>query len=415
MSTELLASPETTRENRPIARRSRTSGYAHGAASFVMAVVRLAIGVVLCTQYVTSVLAVGWTFRLMRRRTLRSWWKVSPRRAEVDFGAFAGRHGLPVSAGWTPRWLIAERFQERVRRPAPDGSRPGRLRMTLRLPRALVGSLAANFRAGLAALACTYAATLPGCLLWSVAWYDGWNNSFQKGYEQAFVGPSIGLLGSLLFIAAMLYVPTAWGHLAAVGDPRAFFDFKFVARLIRGRIGANALFAATFALLTLPATILKVWPLIAVGFVPELETASPERVAEIASWMNLASAAYLFPAFVVLHLLAARTYRKSLLKQLERDPELASALRPGLFAMLDELSLLSAVPVYRRNPVITAALGTGRLGWKATAWTATVLLWSFMVAQFFLAAFLVYHPYTEWMIQPTIHLPSLPVVPTGDR
>ena len=115
---------------------------------------------------------------------------------------------------------------------------------------AALGGLAANARMGVKALACTYVLVGPDCFLWFAVWYDGWNNSFNKGYEQAAVGPLTGLLGAALFLAAMLYVPMAWAHLAATGDPRAFFEFGFVRKLIRQRLGAMTLYAAVFSLAT---------------------------------------------------------------------------------------------------------------------------------------------------------------------
>src|SRR3954470_13942028 len=67
-------------------------------------------------------------------------------------------------------------------------------------------------------------------------WEFGWFNSINRWYEQYLIGPGSFLLGMLLFILAMFYVPMAQAHQAATGQARAFFDFRFVRRLVRARL-----------------------------------------------------------------------------------------------------------------------------------------------------------------------------------
>src|SRR5207244_2851383 len=93
-----------------------------------------------------------------------------------------------------------------------------------------------------------------------VSWELGWFNSLNKGYEQVLIGPVAGLLGIALFIAAMFYVLMAQVHQAVAGDFRAFFDIRFVWRLIRARLSAYVILAALIVLISLPLEILKTAP-----------------------------------------------------------------------------------------------------------------------------------------------------------
>jgi Protein of unknown function (DUF4013) len=378
-----------------------------GFGTLVGHAIRALIGWLLCFHYITSVLVVGWTFRLMRRRILYGWWKSSPARAELPFADFAATQGRGSVPGAAPNWIVSEWFRASLCRPGPSGAPPSLRRKLARLPRALLGALGWNLRMGLGAIACTYVLTLPGCFLWLAAWYDGWNNSFTKGYEQAPVGPVTGMVGNLLFILAMLYVPMAWAHLAATADSRAFFQFGFVWRLIRHRLGSVTLFILVFSLLTLPVSALRILPIGFTNDFPALEHASKALVRQILVAYNLACSVYVFVAFVAVHLLAARLYRSAVVKLLERDPAQVETLHPSLYRALSQLDLIPAGPPTRRHPLVAIVLGTGRRGRNALLWFAAFGLWFTVVVQVYVAQFLNFHPVLGWLNQPLIHLPSL--------
>jgi len=117
---------------------------------------------------------------------------------------------------------------------------------------------------------------LPGCLLWLFAWYDGWNNSFNKGYEQAIVGPMVFVLGIVLFVAAMLYVPMAQSRFASTGSWRSFFQFRLVWKLVRQEWLGSLVLAGLYAMLAFPVNILKTFPQFFPQIRPELELLSAE-------------------------------------------------------------------------------------------------------------------------------------------
>lgn len=397
----------------PVARAAGRIGLATRIARSARGCIKLCVGVLLCFHYLGSVLVVGWTARLMRRRVLHHWWRRSPVANWQDFDQFVREQGHELPGTPLPAWFVGERIRRKIGEDRPGGRPPGWLRRTARIPGALFESLGRNLKVGLFTLGVTYAATGPGCLLWLGSWYAGWNNSFHKGYEQAAVGPLTGVLGTILFILAMTYVPMAWAHAAAAGDPRAFFDFGLIRRVCRSRPAIMALYALIFSLAQLPVSVMKVLPLAFTGINPALEEAGPEEVQRILTIYHLACAAVVFSAYLMVHLLAARIYATSLTRLLARDPSLVTRLHPAIARSLDALELLPAAPPRRKHPLVAVVLGTGRWGTDLVFRVATFLLWFTVVAQLFVTEFLIYHPFVGWMNQPLVHLPSLFVLLSG--
>lgn len=412
-----VASPETSVVDvveRP-ARLGRARSRLRRFGRALAAVSRFAFGVVLCFHPLTAIIAVGWVFRLMRRNLWRGWW-VAAGNDRSDFAEFEPPVPIPgggFPVGVVPRWLAVERAREHIRRPLSDGREPSRFRRLARVPGAWLGGLWANVREGIRAVACTYVLTLPGCFLWLAAWYDGWNNSFTKGYEQAAVGPLTGVLGSVLFIAAMVYVPMAWAHLAATGRAWAFFQFSLVWSLIRRRLGSVVLFAAAFSLLTLPVSVLRAAPAFFTNIDPTLESATPERIRQVANTYILLGGAYMLLAFLIVHLLAGRMYRVALLGLLRAEPRRADELPPDLRAGLAQLGLIPEGPPGRRHPLVAVVVGTGRTTVRVALWAGLLVLWFTVVAQIFVGEFLNHHPVAGWLNQPLIHLPSIHFTPGG--
>src|SRR5579871_5434236 len=54
---------------------------------------RLAVGILLCMSWFTSILVMGWLYRFVQGRVLYAWWKRSPRRSRESFAAFIATLG----------------------------------------------------------------------------------------------------------------------------------------------------------------------------------------------------------------------------------------------------------------------------------------------------------------------------------
>lgn len=382
----------------------------HGAARRVIAKLRrklallgkIFVGMVLCQSLPTSILVIGWSYRVAHRAALQEWRRLLGRQApgEVFAAGLGGDNATRPLEPW-PNWFIEQPFASMRVQPSASFIR-GALRK-------LTHSLWLNGKFGIQAIVNTWVVTLPGCVLWLFAWYDGWNNSFNKGYEQAAVGPLTGILGVLLFIAVMFFLPMAQARQAVTGEWRSFYQFRFVWRLIRARWLAALLLATLYTLLSLPVNLLKTLPV----FLPQINASLNDLTAAQAEallknyffWNALA----VFPAYVVLRVIAARIYARGLVAALQSGAlvlgELCELERNGL-QPVGLLSLAMNQPARRPWP--------RRFGSAARSFAAGVVLavvWFAFVAQIFIAEFLNFHPVVGWLNQPLVQLPWFHYLP----
>ncbi|MBA3908737.1 MAG: hypothetical protein C0524_02395 [Rhodobacter sp.] len=244
------------------------------------------LGTLLCTGPVSAVIALGW---LTRR---------SAHHARSRFGL----------AEEAPGWLL--------------GPREVHGRETSRIARAL-GGLGANIRAGMITLAALFAWTLPFTLLWMGAWWAGWENSFNKGYEQAFVGPSIFLFGTLIAALILPALPLMLAYLATEDRLSAGFELRRIGALVaQSGWRVPALMALT-SLCAFPFAAARGLITTATDWAPWLEDLPPERIAEVRAQIALALAAWAFLSLWLLRHLGARIYARAAPR--------AAGLRPGLW------------------------------------------------------------------------------------
>ena len=371
------------------------------------------VGVVLTQTAFTSLLVIGWIYRLSQRAVLKQWWKASPlRRQGVAFGEFLAQ-GDDRTIGLThwPNWIVAQNFGQSLSAVhQADSSVWMKCRGYVRV---LLGSLGANIKLGVQGLFNTWVLTLPGCVLFLFSWYDGWNNSFHKGYEQALVGPLTGILGIVVFIAAMFYVPMAQARQAATGSWRAFYDFRLVARLVRSRWRGCIGIAAWYTALSLPVTILKIVP----GFLDKGDTFpgfEEMTNAELHSFLVsyfLWSAVLFFPVYVWLRLVAAKVYASALLGELQAGRVGTDELGVVERNALEQLELTQFTERRRRHPLIRAAAGTVRTSGTVAVVLATAMLWFSFVSQIYVSQFLKYDEAKGWLNQPLVQLPWFNYIP----
>jgi hypothetical protein len=245
-----------------------------------------ALGTLLCTGPITSAIALGWLVR---------------RSGHLSRSRFGGVEEAPG-------WLF--------------GPRETRGRTSGRFARAL-GGLAANIRTGMMTLTALFAWTLPFTLLWLGAWWAGWENSFNKGYEQAFVGPSVFILGAFLAAFVLPALPLMLSHLAAEDRLSAAFELRRLRSVIAQagwRVPALALMVTVFAF---PFAALRGLITTATDWAPWVADLSPEDLESLRGQITLALAALAFFSAWITRALATRIYARSAAR--------AAGLKPGLW------------------------------------------------------------------------------------
>ena len=359
-------------------------------------------GIILCQSVLGALAVIGWTYRLMQRSVLKQWWRLSVSSAKAgSFASFvAGDTRTGEHVHW-PNWFLAQNFRGAICR--REGSETHSKQLTIL--KALFTSLWANVRLGVQAIFNTWVLTLPACVLMLFGWYDGWNNSFNKGYEQFWVGPAVSWLGVLLFIAAMLYLPMAQARQAITGNWRSFYQFRLVWTLVRRRWLACFGLASLYALCSIPILILSSLVMFLPNINPKLADLTPAQSIQVLNSYYFRSALFVFPAYVLLRLVAARIYGSALVKAVQTGAVAQDALSENEWQALHRLDLLRVEPPRLRHPVWRIAAWAGTRAGRVTFGFLTGLAWFIFVAQLYLAQFFNYRGAVVWLNQTLVQLP----------
>jgi hypothetical protein len=372
------------------------------------------LGSVSFLNYLLALVVLGWLTRWTQGRVLYGWWKRSPRRSAESFADF--REALGSDAPVTrPRWFLREDFRtDHIRaemaRPTLDGEPPGFLRRMLRAARSPFRSVGLNVKMGLQALVGTSLLMGWGCLAMTFSWEFGWLNSFNKGYELAFFGPGLGVLGILLFALAMCYVPMAQVHHAVTGSFRAFFDGRFVCRLIFARLTANVWLAMVFLLLGIILEVLKTAP---AGFDEHADFWANTTDRELLFMLRryyFGCAAFLFVSLLLTRLVAASVYRSAVLKVLSRGRVQRDELHPVLAGWLNRLGNMPAAQPFASG-FAGLARRVVRKNYRRVLYVVLFLTWVAFAAKVYVGEFLNYHPVAGFLNHPLIQLPSFDYIP----
>ena len=232
-----------------------------------------------CQSVFGALVVTGWSYRYCERRVFGFWQK---------------KAGILTKGYRSPRWLRSE--------DPWSGTWWQRTKLLFR-------SLKINLFSGTGHGFTAFLATLVPGLLLALAWWAGWNNSFHKGYEQSGVGPGLGVLGILIMAFSLIYLPMAQIHQAVHRRVGAFFDFRQIICIIIETPWGSLFMAFLTALCGLPFVLSALYLSSAVATNPELLELPPVEIVEyLNSYYFLWGALYVFPAFLLLRLLAARIY-----------------------------------------------------------------------------------------------------------
>jgi hypothetical protein len=337
----------------------RLAGWGHALLRFLLGV--------LFTQFpVGAFLLAGWGQEVLRRAALREW---------------VGANATPELRAW-PSFALAE----------PHEIREGGSRLRRAFGN-LTGGLMRNARLAFKGLFCTYCLTLPGVALWAFSWRYGWDNSFNKGYEQAFIGPTLGISGILLFIPAMFYVPLAQAQLAVCGNVASFFRWRVVRAVFMNNLHGAVWLALAYAVATLPINFLLAAVLFRFNESADVAAIPDEQFRSALDRYFFIAGMVALPLYAWVRVTAGRVYARGLRKALKGN---------GLDGLrIDEVNagmLAKKTHAIRRTLLVPIVL-------------LLVVIWFAFVAQIYVRQFLNYVPLRGWMVQPLVHGPWLRYIP----
>jgi hypothetical protein len=131
-------------------------------------------------------------------------------------------------------------------------------------------------------------------------------------------------------------------------------------------------------------------------------------------------ALFVFPAFVLLRLVAARIYGTALLKAVQTGAIPQDALAEPEWQAFHRLELLLVEPPRLRHLVLRIAAWAGTRAGRITFGFFTFVAWFLFIGQLYIAQFFNYRGGPVWLNQTLIHLPwyhHMPVAlknPWGD-
>jgi hypothetical protein len=374
---------------------------------------RWLVGALMCfnvyvLSWFTAVAAVGWTNRVVQMMVLRCWWWRSKSRQQMTFTRFCETLG-PLGPVPRPRWFWQEHLMQDAGRPGSGGQPPQPPTVLLRILSWPWYSLWQNYKIGFKATFCTYTLLGLPCLLMLWGWEQGWINSFHGGYEQAWLGPTMSLLGIGLFIAAMYYVPMAQAHQAATGQARAFFDFRFVWQLVRARPTTYALLAVAIGFWSFILNAIRV-VVMSPNFAGNAAATPEEGLAAFRLYL-IGLSLGMFPIYVGLRLVAGLVYQSAVLKVLRRGIITQAELHPVLRGWLERLDL-RIIPVAEAIGVTWYARLSARWTYRFALFTLLFWLWLAFLVRFYVGYFFVYDPYTGILNgSPLIQIPCFDFIP----
>ncbi|PCJ59750.1 MAG: hypothetical protein COA79_10115 [Planctomycetota bacterium] len=333
----------------------------------------------LCQNIFGAIFVLGWTYRLMRRRSIFIFSSISDNSNNND------------QCLSHPNLFKKEKNDDYFEEGAKSFFR--------------------NIKMGLLALVNTSFMLAPGFILWMYAWYAGWQISFNKSYEYSSVGALLGVLGVILFSLAMLYVPMAQARFAFTQQWKTFYQFRVNMILISQQVKSYALFALLILFFAVFTNLFKTLPMFFSGMNLGIEDMSDEQLLAFMKNYFFVGTFIVMPLFFIIKRFMAKLFAKALILSVQRELLSQKDLSELEWKILNKFNL-TEVDKEASSGLIWSLIkkNTSRV-FKAQMLLLTFLLWTAFCFQIFVSEFLNYHNNEGWVNQPLIQLPYFKYIP----
>jgi hypothetical protein len=171
------------------------------------------------------------------------------------------------------------------------------------------------------------------------------------------------------------------------------------------------LLALLYSLLSIPLTAFKTSPMFWMHNSPALAALTSAQVLASLKSYFFWCGAFMLPAFVIVHLVAARIYAAGLMSLVQSGDITESELGVTEREALNRLGLLTVRPQAERHVLVRFIAWTSTRVGRAVGAVILVFIWFSFVAQIYIGEFLNYHSGIAWMNQPLVQLPWFRYLP----
>ncbi|MEM6903808.1 MAG: hypothetical protein AAF556_11285, partial [Pseudomonadota bacterium] len=230
----------------------------------------------------------------------------------------------------------------------------------------------------------------------------GWENSFNKGYEQAWVGPTVALIGIAWFVPMAAYFSFVIGRQSVAGW-RSCYDWRLNWCLMTQRPWLTVVLAVIAVASGVGYLLIRIAPFFFPDSVAGFDDFTAEQLTEFANRFVWAAAIYLLLVAIILKMLAARFYAASLLDGLARGVFSLADLRPEEQRILAGLNIKpEPIPEPKRWWWRMLVRFSGRVQ-RLVLGAGVLAAWFGVVAQVYIAQF-GNHTWMIWVNHPWLQL-----------
>ncbi len=363
----------------------------------------LLVCTVFCQSLLTSILALGWIYRWVRRIAMRRVFQISPLAQQISWGEFLQSTPELISLQDPPHLFRAE-----------VGSDPPEHQVSLWIHRWL-HSLWLNWRVGLAGILTTWSVSLLPVVIESLAWYTGWQISFTKLYEESGTGRALGLIAVVILSLVMVYLPLAQARHGVTQDWRSFFDLRMIRALVGCRLLRLLLLTIGYIVASLILLYFKAMPTFFPVMNPDLEVLSAAAALDRLRDYYFYTGSIGFLIVVLLRSWGARIYMGGVVSLWTRSRLNQQAFHPQERQLLELTQITYGSHLSRSGWMQRILSWPVRIGYQVSLFGITFLAWAVFSFLPFVSQFIHYYPVIGFLNQPLVQLPCFQYVPEDLR
>lgn len=341
----------------------------------------------------TSIFVLGWIYRWTKRFIFKKLFHFSNIAKNTSWYEFASNNSEIIVVRDIPNLLLSQTDSFRTSKGI------------LKKLKSLFHSFCLNWKTGISAIMTIWVLTIIPSLLWAIAWYTGWHISFNKMYEESATGISLSLLGMLLFILVMFYLPLAQTRHAFTGKWQSFFDFSFIKAMICHSPIKLLLLALGYSISSIVLTFFKILPVFFYNMNPALDALSPSQALEFINRYYFYTGLCGFLLLLFLKTIAGYIYAVTLMEMWTQKVLAIEEFHPQEISTFQMLGISYGLEYQKPKTFMKIIKLPLSVSYRAVFAVAISFVWGFFSFIPFFSQFFNYYPVWGFLNQPLVQLP----------